>query len=936
MSMAQVIIVPQVTSVQPGGMVALDIQRTGNMLEVDGQPVTWQRTDGCHVDGNGTLINDIVNGTPQYGLSGAGGPDIVTIFPPPLHTLDFIANLPPGEPNAQINVGFSHWATSAPIWVLGQMSQSWAIRPDRASVMEFPISGGGGERTALTPPTYPSPVGKRFQIKIDSDANLIGWAHEGANGQLFHTYASNLLSPSPIRAAVIFFQHNNTGKVGGVPSPTYTLKAFNPQGVEHTPAPFDTTTPGGPYFIAPTGFTSGGIWKIRVTTDNYMVGEVLIEVGLPQGPARSIVTPAKRVCAPGDDVPLQVDFVGSLAQFNGQMAKWQKVTNCIVDGQGTLVANGNATPDSWGIAGAFTTENFASGDGYFEFQWNVDPPTDRVTMPAFQSRTGGLSDRIWVDPVHFQDIIYCWHVTPTACQIYEFGVLRATIRAPLLGERFRVAYEGGQIVYRQEGIVQYRSTLPLFYPAYGMVAFFYNSAARNNKLGGIPGPTYELRAYKANNVTPWSGTLVTPSPFTGDVFNAPPNVNDVGLYHIDAVTPNWCSVGDHNIKNFRISTISVEFPGGAAFVRIEPETDVVLGGSLVPLSTSVGGFLAEVSGALATFTNLTGAMVDGPTGTVIDTVNNVPAWGLSGARTNQSIVAGEGYYEFSLNVPPSMSNFFAISRTAGLTTATHPTSYTDFQFLIHATNGGILIYESGVLKRSARLPRIMDRCRIGYEAGAVVYRVNGEVIYRSDQAPVYPIWGGVAFEYHTPESKFGGIPSTVVDFNAYRESGELITPDPFDANDNFICPLGPPERFRLEASTSNFASGSKYIFAQRPFGYDNYWNETYPCPTQFLELWGEGTFKVNEMINDDQSAVYHIPSTNEVRRWRITWEALPEHLAVRLDNFYREHLGRGKAFFFWDYRINQYFDNARITAYEVGHRKRWARRRVIEVTHRPR
>lgn len=928
MSIGFLHVLPAVGEVQIGGRVPIVIQTAGNIAEADGAPIIWSRLDGCHVDADGTLIDDVINGTPQYSLAGAGGPDIGVGNG--IHDFEFICHLPLGVANCQINAGFSNWPLTAQIWGLGQLNLAWTINPTRASVHEFPIGGGGGERTALIPGTNPpgwQPHGKRF--KIHTEDGSITWSFENNAGVMQFLYSSNLLEAFPYRAAAIFFQHNGTGKFGGAVSSSVTMQAFRANGTEVTPPPFLFGQPDGDIvFVAPTGITAGGAYKIRATSANNIVGEATIIVGLPGSEGRMIISPAQSRVQPDTDVPLQVSFAGALANINGQVARWANLVNCTVDDMGTLHDTAPASPDGWGIAGATCADDqrFFSGDGYFEFQWNVDPNTTRPHPGAGnQARTGGLTDRAPINT--FVDIIYCINVANTGVGVYIFGSLVHSLgRGPLYGEVYRVAYEGGQVVFRVQGQEFYRANFTLYYPARGAVAFFYHGATNDNKFGGIVGPTYELRAYKSDG-SQFGGILVTPPPFTGNVFNAPSAVGEVGTYIIDAVTPNEGQLGDHYINT---SKIIVELIAGPAFVTVESANDRYLPGEAVQLTASTGGFLCHVNGAIATFQNLTAAVVNAD-GALVDTSTpGPPAWGISGARTVQQITAGDGFIEFFGNIPPGIVQ----ERTGGLTNVVTVTSYVHIKFCIHVTPGGVQIIEDGVLKFVARAGSAMDQYRVAYENGQVVYRINGEVVYRSDIAPVYPVWGGTAFSFHDAFSRFGGIPGAVTEWRAYREDGTLITPTPFTGQ-TFTVPLSSSQRYKLEALTANFASGFKNINAQFPFGYDNFWNLTYPCGT-FIDLWGEGTFKVNELINDDQSALYHIPTTNAIRRWRITWEALPEGLAKRLDQFYQDHFGRGKPFFFWDYRLSQYFDNARITAYEVGHRKRWARRRVIEITHRPR
>lgn len=314
-------------------------------------------------------------------------------------------------------------------------------------------------------------------------------------------------------------------------------------------------------------------------------------------------------------------------------------------------------------------------------------------------------------------------------------------------------------------------------------------------------------------------------------------------------------------------------------------------------------------------------------GALLDNAGGVNGWSVSGGTSNQQITSGDGYVEFATNVPP-ITGFAGRAYFAGLTVNALVTEPPHIQFALQVTEFGVTVFEGGVDKGTFRAAQNNAVYRIAIENGTVVYRVDGDLIYRSDQQVTYPLRFGAIF-YHRGADQISGELEALETLTAQYPDGSDV-PGTFWVGNTFSVP-DVRGRLKITAKTFNNVFAYGFIDAQRVFpGQD-----IMPCPTQFIELLGLEDWKVNEQINDDLSAVYNLASNNKIKRWRFTWNKLPRDKAELLDAFFEDHKGRAHAFYFYDYRTTVIYDNVRFSRYEKDHRFIHFQKRVVELIHRP-
>jgi hypothetical protein len=364
----------------------------------------------------------------------------------------------------------------------------------------------------------------------------------------------------------------------------------------------------------------------------------------------------------------------------------------------------------------------------------------------------------------------------------------------------------------------------------------------------------------------------------------------------------------------------------------------------VPFTVTVNasGNFALINGLPPTWTALQNCAIQSD-GSLKDTAGGAFGHGVAGGVSSETIAAGDGFVEWLTTAPPANASIgypFLGGRMffAGLTSkASGVVSPADLDFAIQVYQGGVVIHEAGVVKINARAARPNASYRVGIEDGGIVYRADGEVIYRSSPGGLtYPLRFGVIF-FHRSIDYIGGNPGAY-SLNAYEESGEAITPVPFVGNVCTIPDYVNPQKVKIEALTSNYLSGSVVIDAMQMLdiiALRNSGGVALPCQTQFLELTPQ--YPGVEVVNANQSGLVNLPSKLAVLRFRLTFNKLPYQWGQWLDDFYDRHKGNGIPFMFKDWRHgNLIYDNCRIVRYEKDHRYYLKPKRVIEFQYRPR
>lgn len=367
-----------------------------------------------------------------------------------------------------------------------------------------------------------------------------------------------------------------------------------------------------------------------------------------------------------------------------------------------------------------------------------------------------------------------------------------------------------------------------------------------------------------------------------------------------------------------------------AQVTISPATLITNTGGSSGFAVSGTGECALLNNVVPTWQDLVGCAVQ-PDGSIRKTGATF-AWD-SGARTSQTISAGDGSLIWLANV----ATFGGKSFAAGLTAQAAVTSYTHIDFCLVVFEGGVVVYEAGVSRGNFRAPRIGGVYEVAIENGQVVYRADGQVIYRSGQALAYPLRGAAAF--FNPLDPIGG----------HLDGSTTYTMVALDAGNS---PSGswagtlwtkPTQRgrYQIVAQSSNNVFGYAVADLLATFPLNTVWNASTTSlvkrPGLLVPLAEE--YRVNEQQFDDQAADYALASVDPVLRWRLEWSpgrnGLTAAEAAILDNFYNQHAASSYPFYFYDYHANVVRDNVRFSRYERDWRNRQRQTRRIELIRRP-
>lgn len=205
-----------------------------------------------------------------------------------------------------------------------------------------------------------------------------------------------------------------------------------------------------------------------------------------------VIDPVQAVLAAGTNRNFSYFGEGNLAEINGVAPTWQNLVGCAVQADGAL--KDTASGSGWGLAGATSTQTIAAGDGYVEFLAAVPPADPLTTYPDFGGRQlmAGLTTLASVNTDTQLD--FALQVYEGGVKVWEAGIERGNFARARNGGLYRIAIENGQIVYRADGAVLYRSTQTITYPLRFGVAFLNHGS---DQIGGVinAGTTFTIKAY---------------------------------------------------------------------------------------------------------------------------------------------------------------------------------------------------------------------------------------------------------------------------------------------------------------------------------------------------------------------------------------------------------------------------------------------------------
>jgi hypothetical protein len=371
-----------------------------------------------------------------------------------------------------------------------------------------------------------------------------------------------------------------------------------------------------------------------------------------------------------------------------------------------------------------------------------------------------------------------------------------------------------------------------------------------------------------------------------------------------------------------------------ATYQIAPSEYTVQVGGSVPFIVTGSGIMATINGNAPTWTNLTGCALQ-PDSSLKDTASG-SGWGLAGAESSETITLGDGYVNWIANTEPAIPGvypeFGGRQWFAGLTSQTGITSFTDIDFGLQVFEGGVAVYETGVQKRIARAARNGGLYQVGIENGLVIYRADGDVIYRSGTPITYPQRFGVAFLNHGADH-IGGNPAFPGTLSAKDANGN---PAGSWFLNSWTAP-NVPGRYTVTAATSNNLFAHATVDVQAIFPR---WDDpllSLVRPKRFTPLPPEEA--MDELVFADLGGEYNAnyPDKN-LLAWRLEFEGLNETEAALLDAFYAQHK-RTRAFYFYDWRDSGYtgelYNNCRFRRYDRTHNRVVWQSRTIEIVRRP-
>jgi hypothetical protein len=166
--------------------------------------------------------------------------------------------------------------------------------------------------------------------------------------------------------------------------------------------------------------------------------------------------------------------VGTIVDDDGlpvERGEWTNVVGATPAGDDLT----KATATAWGNAGAVSTRQIASGNGYVEF----------TATEVHTRRMAGLGNGDASQS--YTDVDHGILLTETGTVwVYESGLRRGMLTTYVAGDRFRVGVESGVVKYRKNGVVFYTSSVAPRYPLLLDAALYSEGATITDALISFP------------------------------------------------------------------------------------------------------------------------------------------------------------------------------------------------------------------------------------------------------------------------------------------------------------------------------------------------------------------------------------------------------------------------------------------------------------------
>ena len=485
----------------------------------------------------------------------------------------------------------------------------------------------------------------------------------------------------------------------------------------------DVTATAGSDYVAQSGTLSFPAGTTTQNVDVVVNGDTVVE--LDETFVVNLTNPVGATIADAQGVGTITNDDSGTPPPGAQAVVWTSVLGATASGNSLT----KTAALGWNNAGAVSTQQIASGDGYVEFTASETTTYRMLGLSNGNTNTDYTDIDFGIDEYGNGQIA-----------VYEAGVLKGTFGTYVPGDVLRVAVVSGVVKYSKNGVVFYTSTKAPVYPLLVDSALYNTGATLNNAMiaSGSSGPTLSIS--DASVVEGNSGT--TTAHFVVSLSAASTSTVTVGYATADVTA----TAG----SDYVAQSGTLSFPAGTTTQNV----DVVVNGDtvveldetfVVNLTNPVGATIADAQGVGTITNDDSGTPPPGAQAVVWTSVLGATAsgnsltktaalgWNNAGAVSTQQIASGDGYVEFTASETTTY-------RMLGLSNGNTNTDYTDIDFGIDEYgNGQIAVYEAGVLKGTFGTYVPGDVLRVAVVSGVVKYSKNGVVFYTSTKAPVYPL-----------------------------------------------------------------------------------------------------------------------------------------------------------------------------------------------------
>jgi hypothetical protein len=432
----------------------------------------------------------------------------------------------------------------------------------------------------------------------------------------------------------------------------------------------------------------------------------------------------------------------------------------------------------WGNAGAVSTQQIESGDGYVEF---TASETNSYRMLGLSNGNTSAS---------YNDIDFALYLYGSRILIYEGGLYKGIFGTFVTGDTLRVAVEGGAVQYSRNGSVFYTSSGSPVYPLLVDAALYSTNATLVDVVFSAapapppPPPDTVPVVWTADVGVDVSGNSLTKTAATGwgNAGAVSTQQIDSGDGYVELTASETTTYRMFGLSNGNTNTSYTDidfalylsggqlaiYEGGAYKGNFGPFAtgDTLRVGVVEGLvEYSRNGAVLYTSNGTPTYPLLVDTALYSINSTLVDVVINAPpppppppgtvpvewtaslgvdvngnsltktaatGWGNAGAVSTQQIASGDGYVEFTA----SETNTY---RMLGLSNGNTGASYTDIDFAIYLYGGQLLVYEAGFYRSSLGPFATGDTLRVTVADGVVEYSKNGTPLYSSTTAATYPL-----------------------------------------------------------------------------------------------------------------------------------------------------------------------------------------------------